>query len=398
MESSRYKARYYFFFLMLVAGLNGVILSGDLFNAFVFMELSLIASYVLASFGLDSENFEASFKYAVMGSVSSILILFAIALIYSKTSSLSYAAIAESQLRYGAPGFFTLLIVLITVGFGVKVTLVPFHAWVPDAYSSAPSPVSALYSGAVSKVLGIYMVLRLFFNVIGTTPAILNLTASLGVLSIIVGVTLALYQWDFKRLLSYHSISQIGYIMLGIGLGTPLGLLGALFHLLNHTVFKSLLFLNAGSVERATGKRNLHDLGGLAKKLPVTGSTSMVASLSISGVPPFNGFWSKFLIILACINAHSYWFALFAALGSILTLASFLKIQRYVFHGYLRDAFAGIKESPLFMTIPMIILALLCIFMGILLLPGLDSNFLGLALNVLQHGREHFSLIAGLPK
>jgi multicomponent Na+:H+ antiporter subunit D len=186
--------------------------------------------------------------------------------------------------------------------------------------------------------------------------------------------------------------------MLGIGLGTPLGIFGGLFHLINHTAFKSLLFLNAGSVEQATGKRSLNELGGLSRKLPVTSATSMIASLSISGVPPFNGFWSKLLIVIACISAHNYWFALLAVLASILTLASFLKVQRYVFYGYLKDAFVGIKESPLSMTIPMIILAVLCIFMGCLLLPGVDSSFIGLALNTLTNGKEHFELLAGICK
>ena len=398
MDRSEHKLTYYFFFMVLVAGLNGVLLSADLFNVFVFTELASVAGYILASFGRNKANYEAAFKYAVLGSVSSFLVLFAIALVYSKTSSLNFYELSRALNLHDSPGFTRLVTILLVVGFGFKIALVPFHAWAPDAYSSAPSPISAFYAGAVGKVLGIYMILRLFFNVLGAPPQMLGIFSALGVISIIVGVTLALYQWDIKRLLAYHSISQIGYIMLGIGLGTPLGILGGLFHLLNHTVFKSLLFLNAGSIERAADKRNLKDMGGLAQKLPVTSATSMVASLSISGIPPFNGFWSKLLIIIACIGAQKYWFALFAVLGSILTLASFLKVQRYAFYGFLKDSFAQIKESPLSMTIPMIILALLCVFMGILLLPGIDAGFLGLAIDVIGRGKEHFTMMQGLIK
>ncbi len=392
IENTSGKLKYYFFFMMLIAGLNGVMLTGDFFSLFVLIEFSSISAYILTSFEKKDESYEASFKYAVLGSVSSLLIIFAIALIYFKTSSLSFHDVSRSLAGNGLSAFSMLITVLLLVGFGLKMALVPFHTWAPDAYSSAPSSVSAMFSGAVGKVLGIYLFLRIFFNVIGSTPAMLNLTAVFGVTSIIVGVTLALYQWDIKRLLSYHSISQIGYIMLGIGLGTPLGIFGGLFHLINHTAFKSLLFLNAGSIERQAGSTNLKELGGLSKKMPVTGSTSMVASLSISGVPPFNGFWSKLLIIIACISAHSYWFALCAVIGSILTLSSFMKVQRYAFYGYLKDIMSDVKESPAFMTIPMIILSIFCIFMGILLLPGIDSNFLGVALNVIERGTGYFAI------
>jgi multicomponent Na+:H+ antiporter subunit D len=231
--------------------------------------------------------------------------------------------------------------------------------------------------------------MRLSFNVIGVSLALLNVFAVLGSISIVIGVTLALYQWDFKRLLAYHSISQIGYIVLGFGLGTPLGILGGLFHLLNHSVFKSLLFLNAGSVERATGKRNLKDLGGLSGKMPVTGTTSFIASMSISGIPPLNGFWSKLIIVIACVQSGHYWYGLIAALASILTLASFLKVQRYAFFGYLKDAFKEVRESPAAMTVPMMALAALCVVLGILLIPGIDNHFLKLAANTLVAGRDY---------
>jgi len=173
----------------------------------------------------------------------------------------------------------------------------------------------------------------------------------LGALSMIVGVFLAVGQWDFKRLLAYHSISQIGYVILGIGLATPLGIFGGLFHLFNHSVFKSLLFLNSGAVDYSTGTRDLREMGGLRERMPVTAATNLVASVSIAGVPPFNGFFSKLIIILACIQAGHIGYAFWAVFASILTLASFMKITKYAFAGTLKEKWNTIKEVPIFMRI-----------------------------------------------
>lgn len=376
---------YHVFLLMLAAGVNGTLMAADLFTAFIFMEMTALCAYTLTAYNRTSQSYEASFKYAVMGTLSSLFVLLAIAFIYTRYSALNYAVLASVWQHQPTP-WLALVTFLLLTGLALKATLVPFHVWAPDAYAAAPAPAAAAFTATVSKTLGIYLILRLFFTVIGPTALTLHVIASLGALSLIVAVTLALYQWDFRRLLAYHSISQIGYVMLGIGLGTPLGVIGGLFHLLNHSVFKSLLFFNAGAVEIATGKRSLKDMGGLAQKMPVTATTSMIASLSISGIPPFNGFWSKFIIIVACIAAGKYLFAAVAVIGSILTLSSFLKIQRYAFYGYLRDTLETVREVPFSMLLPMILLAMLCLGMGILLLPGIDVAFLGSAANVLLSG------------
>lgn len=386
------KWKYYALFMLMMTGFNGVLLSGDLFNIFLFMEIASVSAYALVSFECEGESFEATLKYAILGALSSLFILFAIALIYANTSSLSLVDIALNW--RGSSGVYGLFVVLLlTAGFGFKAAVMPFHAWAPDAYTSAPAPVSAAFAGMSGKVLGLYVILRLFYNVFGASPVILNVFAGLGVLSMTLGVVLALHQWDLKRLLAYHSISQIGYMALGIGLGTPLGLLGALFHMLNHSVFKPLLFLNAGSVENAAGTRQLKELGGLGRKLPVTGATSMIASLSISGVPPFNGFWSKLIIVLACVQAGKYWYALAAVLASIITLASFVKVQRYAFAGYLKDKFLNVKEAGIRMKLPMIIFAALCVLLGLLLLPQMMDRYLGPAVNALLSGRAYAQLV-----
>lgn len=209
----------------------------------------------------------------------------------------------------------------------------------------------------------------------------------------VIGVVLALYQWDYKRLLAYHSISQVGYIILSIGLGTQLGILGGLFHLINHSIFKSLLFLTSGAVVYATGTRDLRKMGGLKEKMPTTATTSFIASMSIAGVPPFNGFWSKLIIILACIQVNKFYFGLITVIVSLLTLASFLKVQKYAFFGKLNPKYYEIKEVPVAMQISMIILSLLCILMGFLLLPQVKMILLDPAVEVLKNGIEYGKII-----
>jgi multicomponent Na+:H+ antiporter subunit D len=198
-----------------------------------------------------------------------------------------------------------------------------------------------------------------------------------------------------KRLLAYHSISQIGYVMLGVGLGTPLGVLGGLFHLFNHSIFKSLLFLGSGAVVYATGTRDLNEMGGLKEKMPLTGATNLIASMSIAGIPPLNGFWSKLIIIVACVQANHVGYAFWAVLASILTLASFTKVQKFAFFGALNEKWRGIKEVPFYMTLSMACLAVACVLGGLLLVCPFRAVFLQAAADVLLNGRNYSTLIMG---
>ena len=382
------KWRFYTLFMLMLAGMNGIIITGDFFNLFVFVEIASIASYALVAFGTEAEELEASFKYAVMGSVASSFILLGIAMLYGYTATLNMADISLVLSGKDSGILVSFIAVLFLMGFGLKAAIVPFHAWLPDAHPSAPAPISAMLSGVLIKVLGVYALIRIFFNVIGINNNILTILMFLGTVSMLIGVFLAIAQWDFKRLLAYHSISQIGYVILGIGLGTPLGILGGLFHLFNHSVFKSLLFLNSGAVDYALDTRDLQDMGGLKEKMPVTANTNLIASMSIAGIPPFNGFWSKLLIILACIQSGRMIYALCAVVASILTLASFMKVQKYAFFGLLREKWQKIKEVPWTMQLSMIALAVICIIGGLLLTP-LFKPFLESAANVLLAGKGY---------
>ncbi|HSW56182.1 MAG TPA: proton-conducting transporter membrane subunit [Ignavibacteriaceae bacterium] len=385
--------KYYALFMLLVTGMNGVIITGDLFNLYVFMEIALFSAFALVAYGSKAEEFEAAFKYAVMGSVSSFLILAGIAVTYSATSTLTMAKVAEVLPAVDQKVIFWIGALFIA-GFGLKAAAMPFHAWLPDAHSSAPAPISSMLSGVLIKALGIYVMLRIFYNVFNAPEIFMKIFLVLGTISIIVGVFLAIGQWDMKRLLAYHSISQIGYILLGMGIATPLGILGAVFHLFNHAIFKSLLFYNAGSVEMALGTRDLRKMGNLMKLLPTTSQTSLIASLSISGIPPFNGFFSKLIIIIAALQAGLPWYAVFAIIGSLLTLASFMKVQRYGFKG---ETVIDLSENKIGwrMNSAMITLAVLCILTSLMVVPGIQEVTLDPVVKVIVDKTEYIQLVLG---
>lgn len=406
----RYTAEnyYYSLFCLMVAGMNGVVLSGDLFNIFVFLEISVISSYALVAFGVEKNELEASFKYQVLGGLASFLILFGIGFIYWKTKTLNIADIKEVFTAGYDKTYYLFVQILILSGFGLKAAIIPFHAWLPDAHSSAPSPISAMLSGVLIKAVGIYVIIRLFFNMFIVSESMSLLITTLGTLSMVIGVFLAIGQWDIKRLLAYHSISQMGYVILSIGIGmtlisrgvkpevATLAITGGIFHLINHAAFKSLLFLNAGAIEYTIGTRNLKEMGGLAKPMPATSATSFIASMSISGLPPFNGFFSKLIIIIAAVLAKFYLLAVLAVIVSIVTLASFLKFQRYAFYNKPEaDRNKPIREVPFPMVFSMIVLSIICVLLSLLVFPGFRDAILTPAIDILSDPAKYSSTIIG---
>jgi multicomponent Na+:H+ antiporter subunit D len=366
MEHYGAKANYYALYLIMVAGMNGLILATDLFGVYLFLEVAAIASYALVAFGLGHDELEAAFKYLMLSVVASAFVLASIAIIFGMTGSLDFAAVAAALKELNAGAVVGIASAFFLLGFGLKAALVPFHAWLPDAHPSAPAPISAVLSGLLIKVSGVYAMTRIFLNVFGLTPVLSTVLMVMGTVSMVVAAFLALGQKDMKRMLAYSSISQVGYVVLGIGLGTPLGIAGGLFHLFNHALAKGLLFLTSGSVQQATGTRDLDEMGGLAKRMPITAATNLIGALSISGVPPLNGFWSKLIIIVALVQAGHPVFAVIAVLTSVLTLWYYLLIQRKAFFGKLNEKWASVKEAPFWMTAATVLLALLCVGIGIL--------------------------------
>ena len=382
MEHDDNIPQYYTLFLMLAGGVLGLVLSGDLFNMFIMVEILTFAAVALTSFRNTANGaLEAAFKYLVVGSIGSTLILTGTIMLYAQMHTLNFAqlsALVPGSLNNATKVAFALLF----VGFSTKAFLVPFHPLAADAHGAAPASISVLISGVLTKS-GIYGIIRLVYFLfqsmgLGTIQFMLVFVGSV---SMFVCVTMALAQHDFKRLLAFHSISQIGYVLTAVGLSTALGLSAGLYHAMNHTLFKGLLFLAAGAVLHQTGTTDLGKLGGLSKKMPHTTVLFLIGAFSISGIPPFNGFASKWMIYQAtyekAVESGNIGFLLvtiIALVTSVLTLASFVKVSQSVFFGRLPKEYENVTEVPFGMRFAMGIFALLCILTG--LLPETVTHYL----------------------
>ena len=374
--------KFFTLYLMLAGGVMGIVLSGDLFNIYVMLEVMTFAAVALTAYRSWNPNArEAAFKYLVVGSIGSSSVLLGIALIYANCHTLNLAQISALAMSKMNPSML-LAFALLFVGFGTKAFMVPFHPIAADAHAAAPSSVSVLISGVFTKT-GVYGIIRVCYFLFRTMgmPAVQTGVVLIGSVSMFLCVTMALNQHDFKRLLAFHSISQIGYILTSLGLCTALGIAGGLYHAINHTLFKGLLFLTAGAVLYSTGTTKLEKLGGLAKKMPQTAALFMIGAFSISGVPPFNGFVSKWMIYQAtyekAMETGSIGYALVTVLAvvtSVLTLASFVKVGQSVFFGEMPIEYQNVKETPASMLVPMWIMAGLCLATG--LLPNLMFKYL----------------------
>ena len=354
--------RYYSLLLIVLGAVQGTVLAKDLISFYVFLEITTVATYLLIIHKRSVDTLQAGYKYILMTLTGAFLIFLSIILVYVDTGSYEVIVVTKSG------GF--IAAVLFLLGCFVKAGVVPLHTWLPDAHPAAPSPVSAFLSGMMIKI-GAYGIIRFIFPILNFDLSATNfgellssLIMSIGIASMLMGVFLALAQTDVKRLLAYHSISQMGYILLGIGLGTELGLAGGLYHLVNHAMFKGLLFLCMGAVTYSTGTRKLDDLGGLWKKMPITTSTCIIAALAISGIPPFNGFASKTVLAEAVAN-YNFVLKFVMMITAALTFASFLKLIGYTFFGEPQKQLITVKEVPLLMQLPMIVLAILCVLLGI---------------------------------
>ncbi|MDD5085547.1 MAG: NADH-quinone oxidoreductase subunit M [Candidatus Omnitrophica bacterium] len=361
------RRRFYFINILLIelAGMNGVVMVRDIFSLYVFLEITAVSSFILIAFDKERDSLEGAFKYIIFSAVASVFMFSSIALILLLSGDTGFLAIKDALAVSPHSRLIMIAIGVFLGGIFMKAGLVPFHGWLPDAYSEAPAPVSVLLAGIVTKTLGVYSLMRIFRSVFGFDNSVGNILMFVGAISIIWGALAALTQTDFKRMLAYSSISQVGYIVLGFGSGTVLGMAGAVFHLFNHAIFKSLLFVNSAAVEHETGTRDMERMSGLASKMPVTGAASAIACLSTAGVPPLAGFWSKLIIIVALWQSGHHVYAVVAVLASLLTLAYMLSIQRKVFFGKLKEGFEGVKEAGFGLVFPAVILAVITVAVGI---------------------------------
>jgi multicomponent Na+:H+ antiporter subunit D len=387
--------KFYTLYMLITAGMMGISITGDLFNMFVFLEIAAISSYALVAFGVDVEELEASFKYMVMGEVGGLTFLLAIALIYAKTSTLNLADISNTLQIVGHTPFFWMVLGMLLFAFSIKAAFVPFHSWLPDAHPAAPAPISSLLSGIFIKVLGMYTIARLVFNVFGLSranaPVFFNVLVGIGLLSIVFAGVTALSQKDYKRLLGYSSVSQVGYIMLGFGIGNYYGVAGAIFYILAHALAKGLLFLTSGSVVYATGTRDIRKLAGLGEKMSTTAWSFRFGSMSLIGLPPLVGFFAKYYIIWGALRAQMLWLAIVAIVLSVLTLGYLLKIENNVF---MKKGKVQAGKAPFTMRIAMVFLVVLIVLFGIGFQQIIEF-IVGPAANALLRGVEYASLVFG---
>ena len=323
--------QYYVALQVLTTALNGIAYSGDLFTLFVFTELCLLCAVTLVVFYRNREAVEASIKYLVMGSIGAACVLMATALIYGITGTLNIALAASILRTMPRDPTLTLIFCLLLVGFGVEAAMVPLHSWLIDAHPAAPFPIHGFLSGAVIKS-GVYAFLRTgyyFFATgsVGWPSDIQTVLFLIAMATITLPNLIAWRQTDVKRLLAYSSVYNIGVITAGIAVGTPFGLAAALFHVINHAIIKAGAMLTAGDFYVRTKTRNLLELKGIARRMPISGTLFSLNSLSLAGLPPLNVFYSKFLVVLACLLSGTL---LGVVTGIVLLVNAVISIGYYI--------------------------------------------------------------------
>ena len=360
---------YYPYFLISLGCSLGAVLSDNLLLFLVFWGILGITLYKLIS-GRDEESSATAKKTLILIGASDSIMIIGIAIIWRITGTLNISSLSIPTVNtIQVIAFLALLI-----GSFTKAGAFPFHTWVPDYAKNASASSTAYLPASLDKLLGIYFLARITTKIFILNEWLTFLLLLIGAITIIVAVMMALVQHNYKRLLGYHAVSQVGYMIIGFGLGSMIGVAAGLFHLINNAIYKSGLFLSAGCVEYRTGKEEIDDLGGLSKTMPVTFIASLVFALSISGVPPFNGFASKWMIYQGIIDfgngaaiANKLWVVWLglAVLGSALTLASFVKFIGGIFLSRRRTEFESVREVPPLMYLPMVVLALLCVIFGV---------------------------------
>jgi len=329
----REKHDFYVLWQFLMMGINGIFLTGDLFNLFVFFEIMLLSSYALLVHGASKAQLRETFKYLLINIVSSTVFLIALGVLYAMLGTMNMADAAQKASMVENQGYLTVVAMLLITVFGIKAAMFPLYFWLPKVHTVATASVSSIFSGLVIKV-GAYAMIRTFTLIfIGDTAHTHLILTVLAILSIFLGVFGAVSQMNYKSILAYHSISQIGYVILGLGLFSISSISGSIYFIFHHGVVKGCLFLTAGITEKITGTRDLKKMGGLLATHPALGWTFFIVAMSLAGVPPLSGFFAKYMIALSAANQQNYW-ALACAIGAgIFTLFSMIKLFLYVFWG-----------------------------------------------------------------
>jgi multicomponent Na+:H+ antiporter subunit D len=356
-------------YLLSLAGLLGIVVTGDLFNVFVFLEISALSGYVLISLGQDRRALTAAYQYLIMGTVGATFLLIGIGLLYMTTGTLNMAD-AAARLP-GVVGSRTVLVAFgfLTVGISLKMALFPLHLWLPNAYTYAPSVVTAFLAGTATKV-SVYVLLRFMLTVFGFDYSLGSMPLAtvlmpLAITAMFSASLVAIFQQDVKRLLAYSSVAQVGYIVLGVSMASVAGLTGAIVHLANHAIMKTLLFCVMGCFVYRIGSTRIDDLRGCGRQMPFTMAAFVVGGLSLIGVPLTVGFVSKWVLVQAALEA-GYWPLAVLVLGS--SLLAVVYVWRVVEVAYFDEPPPGrdpAREAPLSMLVPVWGLVVATVFFGI---------------------------------
>ncbi len=359
---------FYAVFLLCLVGLLGIAQTGDVFNLFVFLEISSLSSYVLIAMGEQRRALTAAFQYLIMGSIGATFLLIGIGLLFVETGTLNMLDLHERlqpimHHRTVHTGF-----AFIVVGIALKLALFPLHLWLPNAYKYSPSAISVFLAATATKV-AVYIMLRMVFTVFSTdfvraTPTD-HIFLLLGVFGVILASIAAIYQTDMKRLLAYSSIAQISYMVLGMGLASALGVTATLVHVFNHALMKGALFMAAGALVYRVGSSQFKKLDGLGRHMPWTFAAIFIAGLSLIGIPGTAGFISKWYLVLAAIEHQSWLIALVILLGSLLTVVYMWKLVELLFFRPITDPALTVTEAPAWLLLPMWTLIIANIYFGI---------------------------------
>lgn len=359
------KSGFYPLFHGMIAGVNGSFLTGDIFNMYVWFEIMLVAAIGLLVLRRTSPQLDGAIKYAALNIVGTIIFLIAVGLLYGATGSLNMAHLALIVPTMEPSINMSIAAVLFLAALGIKAGFFPLFFWLPASYHTASITVSAVFAGLLTKV-GVYACFRIFtliFNV--EQYGIRDLVAVFAATTMVFGVLGAAIQWDIRRILSFHIISQIGYIMIGLALATPMALGGAIFYIIHHIIVKANLFLVAGAIKRATGTYDLRKTGGLVRERPLLAVLFLIPALSLAGIPLFSGFWAKLLVIDASFRSEMAWLGIVGLGVGLLTLYSMSKIWIEAFWKEPRAEVTGDFRVPKTMLVPIMALGLITLCLGI---------------------------------
>jgi len=359
---------FYCAFLLCLCGLLGITQTGDIFNIFVFLEISALSSYALISMGKSRQALTSAYQYLIMGTIGATFFLIGVGLIYSQTGTLNIMDLAERL-----PGVFEQKTVhtgfaFIMIGIALKLALFPLHLWLPNAYTYAPTVITVFLAATATKV-AVYVMLRVLFTVFPNNFALSTPTDELfiilGLAGILIASVYAIYQIDIKRLLAYSSVAQIGYMALGIGFASSLGVTAAIVHLFNHAIMKAALFMAIGAIIYRIGACRMDNIHGLGKQMPWTFGAIVIAGLSLIGVPGTAGFISKWYLVLAALEQEAWISVAVILIGSLLAVIYIGKIIEALYFKPANEANKDVKEAPMLLLAPTWVLALANIYFGL---------------------------------